>query len=174
MWTIIAIAVVVAIAAILIYAATKPDTFAVQRTARINAPADKIFPLINDLRNMTTWSPFEKDPDMKRTFSGAEAGPGQVYAFDGNRNVGAGDVSVVDAVPNSKVAMRLRMTRPFACDNSVVFTLAPNGSSTDVTWAMSGKQPYMAKLMSTFINCDKMVGSQFEQGFSKLKTLVER
>lgn len=174
MLTTILIIVAVVIAAILIYAAMKPDSFAVQRTARINAPAEQIFPLINDLKRFTTWSPFEKDPAMKRTFTGAETGRGQVYAFDGNRNVGAGDVSIVDTVQNQKIAMRLRMTRPFACDNSVVFTLQPSGSATDVTWAMSGEQPYMAKLMSTFINCDKVVGGQFEQGFGKLKALVER
>ena len=69
--------------------------------------------------------------------------------------------------------MRLRMTRPFGCDNRVQFTFVPSGGATDVTWAMSGPQPYMAKLMSTFINCDKMVGRQFEQGFAKLKTIVE-
>ncbi|NQW49777.1 MAG: SRPBCC family protein, partial [Rhodospirillales bacterium] len=82
---------VVAIAAILIYAATKPDSFRVQRTATMNAPAEKIFPYIDGLKRWTEWSPYEgRDPAMKRTYSGAESGKGAVYEWDGNDNVGKG------------------------------------------------------------------------------------
>ena len=172
MFTTILIVVALAIAAILIFAATKPDNFAYQRSTTINAPAEKIFPLINDLKAMTTWSPFEKDPTMKREFSGPNAGPGQVYVFADKCS--AGDVSILAEVPNEAVSMRLKMTKPFACDNSVQFTLVPNGSGTSVTWAMSGKQPYMAKLMSTFINCEKMCQKQFDEGLATLKSMSER
>ena len=172
MWTIILIVIALAIAAVLVYAATKPDDFAYQRSTTINAPAEKIFPLIHDLKAMTTWSPFEKDPTMKREFSGPEGGPGQVYVFADKHS--KGDVSVLAAVPNEAVSMRLKMTKPFACDNSVQFTLVPNGSGTSVTWAMSGKQPYMAKLMSTFINCEKMCQKQFDEGLATLKSMSER
>jgi uncharacterized protein YndB with AHSA1/START domain len=172
MLTTILIVVALAIAAILIFAATKPDNFAYQRSTTINAPAEKIFPLINDLKAMTTWSPFEKDPTMKREFSGPNAGPGQLYVFADKCS--AGDVSVLAEVPNEAVSMRLKMTKPFACDNSVQFTLVPNDAGTHVTWAMSGKQPYMAKLMSTFINCEKMCQKQFDEGLAKLKSLTER
>ena len=171
MLTVILIAVAAVIAAILIYAATKPDTFAYQRSTTINAPAEKIFPMINDLKAMTTWSPFEKDPSMKRTFSGPNGGPGQVYVFADMHS--AGDVSVLANVPNEGVSMRLKMTKPFACDNAVNFTLVPNGDGTHVTWAMSGKQPYMAKLMGVFINCEKMCQRQFDEGLAKLKSITE-
>ena len=50
MLKIIALIVVVLIVAVLVYAATKPDTFRVQRSASIKAPADTIFPLINDFQ----------------------------------------------------------------------------------------------------------------------------
>ena len=172
MLTIVLIAIALVIAAILIYAATKPDAFAYQRSTTINAPAEKIFPLIHNLKAFTTWSPFEKDPTMKREFSGPEAGPGQLYVFSDKSC--AGDCSGLAEVPNEAVSMRLKMTKPFACDNSVQFTLVPNGSGTHVTWAMSGKQPYMAKLMSTFINCEKMCQKQFDEGLAKLKSLTVR
>ena len=171
MLTTILIVVALAIAAILIFAATKPDNFAYQRSTTINAPPEKIFPLINNLKAMSTWSPFEKDPTMKREFSGPDAGPGQVYVFADKCS--AGDVSILAEVPNEAVSMRLKMTKPFACDNSVQFTLVPNGSGTSVTWAMSGKQPYMAKLMSTFINCQKMCERQFDEGLATLKARTE-
>ncbi len=170
---IIAVVIAVAVVAVLVYAATKPDKFGVQRAASIGAPPEKIFPLIDDLHAHTSWSPFEKDPNMKRTHSGAARGKGAVYEWEGNRQVGAGRLAIIDSTP-SKVTMALDMLKPFEAHNVVEFTLEPKGGSTNVTWAMRGRQPYMAKLMSTFINCDKMVGSQFEEGLGKLKVLAER
>ena len=170
---IIAVVIAVAVVAVLVYAATKPDKFGVQRAASIGAPPEKIFPLIDDLHAHTSWSPFEKDPNMKRTHSGAARGKGAVYEWEGNRQVGAGRLAIIDSTP-SKVTMALDMLKPFEAHNVVEFTLEPQGGSTNVTWAMRGRQPYMAKLMSTFINCDKMVGSQFEEGLVKLKVLAEK
>ena len=170
---IIAVVIAVAVVAVLVYAATKPDKFGVQRAASIGAPPEKIFPLIDDLHAHTSWSPFEKDPNMKRTHSGAARGKGAIYEWEGNRQVGAGRLAIIDSTP-SKVTMALDMLKPFEAHNVVEFTLEPKGGSTNVTWAMRGRQPYMAKLMSTFINCDKMVGSQFEEGLAKLKALAER
>jgi hypothetical protein len=170
---IIAVVIAVAVVAVLVYAATKPDKFGVQRAASIGAPPEKIFPLIDDLHAHTSWSPFEKDPNMKRTHSGAARGKGAIYEWEGNRQVGAGRLAIIDSTP-SKVTMALDMLKPFEALNVVEFTLEPQGGSTNVTWAMRGRQPYMAKLMSTFINCDKMVGSQFEEGLGKLKVLAER
>jgi hypothetical protein len=170
---IIAVVIAVAVVAVLVYAATKPDKFGVQRAASIGAPPEKIFPLIDDLHAHTSWSPFEKDPNMKRTHSGAARGKGAVYEWEGNRQVGAGRLAIIDSTP-SKVTMALDMLKPFEAHNVVEFTLEPKGGSTNVVWAMRGRQPYMAKLMTTFINCDKMVGSQFEEGLGKLKALAER
>jgi hypothetical protein len=170
---IIAVVIAVAVVAVLVYAATKPDKFGVQRAASIGAPPEKIFPLIDDLHAHTSWSPFEKDPNMKRTHSGAARGKGAIYEWEGNRQVGAGRLAIIDSTP-SKVTMALDMLKPFEAHNVVEFTLEPKGGSTNVTWAMRGRQPYMAKLMSTFINCDKMVGSQFEEGLGKLKVLAEK
>ena len=163
--------VVAAVAIIFIIAAMKPSHFAIQRSMRIPAPADKIFPFINDMHAFLKWSPFEKDPNIKRTFSGPSAGTGAHYAWDGNRQVGAGSCEIVESAP-SKIVMKLNMDRPFTARNTVVFTLTPAGGGTDVTWQMSGPQPFMAKVMSTVINCDKMVGGEFDKGLTSLKALA--
>lgn len=169
---IILIAVAAVIGAILVFAATKPDGFEYRRSTAINASSDKVHPLINDLRAQVRWSPFEKDPNMKRVYSGPAQGAGSVYEWDGNREVGAGRIAITDSTP-SKVTLDLEMLRPFAARNTVEFTLEPRGQGTLVTWAMRGTQPFMLKVMSTFINCEKMVCSQFEQGLAQLKTLAE-
>jgi hypothetical protein len=169
----ILIVIALVVAAVLAYAASKPDTFMVRRSASIAAPPEKIFPMIDDLRAQSAWSPFEKDPNMKRTHSGTPRGKGAVYAWDGNRQVGAGRIAITESVPSSKVVLMLDMSRPFKAHNTVEFTLDRIGAGTNVTWAMQGRQPYMAKVMGLFVDCDKMCGGLFEEGLAKLKALAE-
>ncbi len=103
---VILIIIVVLLAAVLIYAATKPDTFRIRRTISIKAPPDKIFPLINDFHSFGAWSPYEKkDPAMKRTFSGAGNGKGAVYEWENDRNVGEGRMEITDTSPPSQVTI---------------------------------------------------------------------
>lgn len=169
----IALAILALAAALLVIAATKPDNFRIRRTANIKAAPETIFPLIDDLRKQGSWSPFEKDPMMKRSFAGAERGKGAVYQWEGNNKVGAGRIEITDTAAPSKVIMDLQMFRPFKARNLVAFTIEPRGDSSDVAWTMEGRQPFMAKLMSTVINCDKMVGKEFETGLANLKALAE-
>jgi uncharacterized protein YndB with AHSA1/START domain len=164
----------VAVAGILIYAATKPDTFRVARSVTIKAPPDKIFPLINDYRQWTAWSPYEnKDPQMKRTYGSVTAGKGATYAWEGDGNVGAGNMVIADTSPPSKVMIELSMVKPITAHNDVTFTLVPQGDGTTVTWNMQGPVPYLIKIMHVFLNMDKMVGSDFEAGLANLKAAAE-
>jgi uncharacterized protein YndB with AHSA1/START domain len=171
---IVVVVLLVGIAGVLAYAATKPNTFQVQRTTSINAPPDKIFPLLNDLHNFPSWSPYEKkDPAMKRTYTGAAAGKGSIYAWDGDKNVGAGSMEITDSSPPSVVTLKLDFVRPFEGHNVVTFTLAPPGAATTVTWAMDGPVPYFAKIIHVFFNMDRMVGDDFEIGLANLKQIAE-
>ena len=171
----VAIALVLVVAALLAYAATKPDTFRVQRSTGINAPAERIFPLIASLKSMNTWNPFlEPDPAIKLAYSGPDSGKGAAHTWSGNSKVGEGRIEITDAAPSSQVTMQLDMLKPLKGSNAVEFTLQPSGKTTTVTWTMSGRQPFMIRLMSVFVDCDKMVGLQFEKGLGKLKAIAER
>jgi hypothetical protein len=164
----------VLMAAVLVYAATGPDTFRVYRSATIKAPPEKIFPLINDFREWTTWSPYEKkDPEMKRTYGSSTSGKGAVYEWAGNGNVGSGRITIAETSP-SQVLIKLDMLTPIEAHNNVAFTLVPQGDSTTVTWDMRGDVPYLAKIMHVFFNMDKMVGADFEAGLNNLKVLAEK
>lgn len=175
MFRIIAIGVIVLLVGLLVFAATKPDTFRVQRATSIKAPPEKIFALINDFHSWRSWSPYEKlDPAMKRTYSGAAKGKGTVYEWDGNRNVGKGRVEITDTSPPSKVTIKLDMVKPFEAHNTVEFRLEGKGDSTNVTWAMDGQNAYIAKVMHVFFSMDSMVGGQFEEGLANLKTIAEK
>ncbi len=166
--------VAVLLAAVLIYAATKPDTFRVQRAASIKAPPEKISAVLSDFRGWQAWSPWEKmDPAMKRSYSGAANGKGAVYAWEGNGEVGQGRMEITEAAP-SRVAIDLDFVKPFEARNKVVFTLAPKGDSTEVTWAMQGPLPYVAKVVHVVFDMDGMVGKQFEAGLANLKAVAEK
>jgi uncharacterized protein YndB with AHSA1/START domain len=172
---IIAAILVLGVVGILAYAATRPDTFRVQRTATIKAPPDKIFPLINEFRNWSEWSPYEKkDPAMKRDMGSTTSGKGATYAWNGDKNVGEGRMEIVEVAPPSKVVIKLDFMRPFKAHNTAEFTLAPKGETTDVTWAIHGPNLFVGKVMGLFINMDNMIGKDFEAGLANLKSLAER
>lgn len=161
-------------ALVLAYAARRPDTFRIARSTRIAAPPEAIFPLISDLRKLALWNPYEtKDPDMQRAYSGAESGPGQRYDWDGNRNIGKGALLVREASAPSRVAIDLIMVAPMAARNRLEFTLRPEGGATDVTWAMEGRSPLVAKVLHFVCDMDRMVGTDFEAGLARLKALAE-
>ena len=174
MLEIIAIAVVVILAGILVYAATRPDAFRIERSATIKAPPEKIFALVNELRAWTAWSPWEKiDPELKRSYTGAQSGKGAGYAWEGNSKVGTGRMEITESAAPSKIVIRLDFLKPFEAHNTAEFSFARQGEATTVTWAMFGPSPYVSKLMGLVFNMDRMVGGQFETGLANLKKISE-
>ncbi|HWV17706.1 MAG TPA: SRPBCC family protein [Rhodocyclaceae bacterium] len=163
------------IVGILIVAAMKPDEFRVERSVVIQAPAEKIFPLINDLRAFSTWSPYEKiDPAMQRSYSDPASGVGAVYAWQGNDHVGQGRMEITASTPPDSVLMRLDFQAPMEAHNTAAFTLTPEGAGTRVSWAMFGPAPFMSKIITVFFSMDSMVGAQFSEGLENLKQLAEK
>ena len=172
---IIVVVLLIAVAAVLLYAATKPDMLRVQRALYIKAPPEKIFALINDFRGWGAWSPYEKkDPAMKRTFSGAASGKGAVYEWDGDKNVGKGRMEIIDASPPGKIVIKLDFISPFEGHNIAEFTMDPGADGTNVTWVMYGPAPFISKVMQVFINMDNMIGKDFADGLANLKALAEK
>jgi uncharacterized protein YndB with AHSA1/START domain len=174
MFKTIAIIIALLIAAVLIYAATKPDSFRIERSTTIKASPEKISAYLTDFKQWAAWSPWEeKDPSMKRTFSGAANGKGAVYGWEGNKNVGTGRMEVLDVQPQ-KVIIKLDFLAPFEAHNTTEYVLEPQGDSTKLTWAMFGPSNYMSKVMTTFMSMEKMVGPDFEAGLAKLKAAAEK
>src|SRR5215203_2757120 len=171
----IAVILAIAIAAVLILAATKPDTLRVQRSVSINAPPERIFPLISDFHQWLSWSPYEqKDPAMKRSYSGAENGKGAVYAWDGDKNVGSGRMEIHEVTSPQKIVIKLDFFKPFEGHNTAEFTMLPQGDVTNLTWTMTGPAVFLSKVMQVFMNLDRMIGRDFETGLANLKKLTEK
>lgn len=171
----IAILVAVLIAGVLVFAATRPDSFRIERSASIRGTPEKIFPLINDFRQWEAWSPWEKlDPSLKRTYEGAASGKGAAYAWLGNKDVGSGRMEIVESVPSSRLLLKLDFTAPFEAHNMVEFKLERQGDATVVTQAMYGPSPFISRLMGLFFSIDKMVGGKYEEGLASLKAIAEK
>jgi hypothetical protein len=175
--TIVAIVLAIAILIVLGLASAKPATFSVRRSAVMQAPAEAIFPLVDNFHQWPKWSPWEnRDPAMKRDYSGADSGKGAVYAWDGNKNVGSGRMEILDASSPSKITIKLDFFKPFEGHNMAEFTFVPEraASATNVIWVMQGPSSFMSKLMQVFMDFDKMIGRDFEAGLANLKTLTEK
>jgi Polyketide cyclase / dehydrase and lipid transport len=158
----------------LAFIATRPDDFRIQRSAQVDASPDAVFSIINEVRRWGEWSPYEKrDPNMKKTFEGPPSGPGASYSWNGNNDVGEGRMTIVQSKPGELVSMKLEFSRPFKCTNEVNFKLAPSDGGTRVSWMMDGKHNIMMKAMSLFMDLDKMVGKDFEDGLANLNCLAQ-
>jgi uncharacterized protein YndB with AHSA1/START domain len=175
MWKKILGVVVLVIVAVLAYAATRPDTFHVERSIVIAAPPARIYALVDDFHQWGQWSPWEKlDPALQRTFSGPPSGVGAVYEWQGNRDVGRGRMDIVDATPSSQVGIALHFIEPFDSKTRAVFALTPEGDGTRVVWTMDGPALFVSKVMGLFVSMDRMIGSDFERGLANLKAVAER
>jgi hypothetical protein len=170
----IGVAVALVAIALVIMAAARPSSFHVERSITIAAAPEKIDALVADFHNWDQWSPWAKlDPSMRQSFSGAAAGPGAVYEWQGNSKVGKGRMQIL-AVQPSLTSIQLDFLSPFKSHNKTNFIVQPQGGATRVTWTMDGNNNFTSQVMSLFVSMDRMIGGDFERGLANLKTAAER
>jgi hypothetical protein len=170
----IGIGVLLLVVAVLVFIVTRPGNLHVERSAQINARPAVVFSIINDFQHWHEWSPFDKhDPNMKTTISTPSAGPGAVYTWSGNDEVGEGSMMLLESKPDELVSIDLEFTRPFAAKNQVKFKLTPVGDGTEVTWILDGKNNFIAKAMSVFMDMDAMLGKDFDEGLANLNAVAQ-
>jgi uncharacterized protein YndB with AHSA1/START domain len=171
----IVIVLAVLVAAILAYAASKPDTIRITRSVVIKAAPERIFALINDFHNWIRWAPQDReDPTMMRTYGGPTSGVGSISGWESKGSAGKGRMSIVEASAPTKISIQVDFVKPFEAHNLNQFTLEPDGTSTKVTWTMQGTNVYMTKVMSIFVNIDRLMGKHFESGLGDLKASAEK
>jgi hypothetical protein len=170
----IVIGLLVALAVLVLFIATRPAKFRIERSAQVQAPSAAVFALLDDFHEWSKWSPWEKlDPKMKKTFSGAEKGTGAEYAWVGNNKAGEGSMTLLDSKPNEQLSIRLRFVKPFAATNLTTFRLVPAAGGTTVHWIMEGENGFSAKAFAVFVNMDKLLGKDFEEGLANLNRVTQ-
>ncbi len=169
------IIIAIVILAVLAMALARPNEFSVVRSADFKASPARIFAALNDFKNWTSWSPWEgKDLNLQRNYSGASSGKGAKYAWIGNKQVGEGNMEITRSTPNTSIELDLNFVKPFKAANVTEFTLVPKGDTTKLIWEMRGPTPFMMKIMHVFMDFDKIIGKDFEQGLANLKSVVEK
>jgi uncharacterized protein YndB with AHSA1/START domain len=150
------------------------DKYTVERSTTMAAPPERVYAQVENFHNWANWSPWEElDPQMQRTYSGAEAGAGAVYSWSGNRKAGQGRMEIAEAAEPSRVRIDLSFEKPWKSRNDTVFTIEPTQAGSRVTWTMTGEKTLMTKVLGIFTSMDKMVGPDFEKGLARLKAVTE-
>jgi uncharacterized protein YndB with AHSA1/START domain len=150
-----------------------PAEYRVSRSATIDAPAAKVFAVMNDFEKFNEWSPWKKlDPSAGTTVGGARQGNGATFEWSGGA-VGAGKMTILDSKPNEHIKIRLEFSRPFEATCATEFTFKADGAKTIVTWSMSGERDLMQKSFAALMDMEKMLGAQFDEGLRNLGQVVE-
>lgn len=171
----IALAGLLAIGALAAVVATRPDEFRVERSITIAAPPEVVYSLVSDFKGWAAWSPWEAlDPTMQKTYAGQPGQPGQRYEWKGNKDVGSGRMTVESAQSPSKIEIKLEFIEPWESSSQTVFSFDAAGAQTKVTWTMAGRNRFVEKAMTLWMDMDKMVGSDFEKGLSKLSEAAQK
>lgn len=170
----IIIVILVAAVAVLTFTATRPNTLRVSRFTVINASPETVFALINDFHSWSKWAPQDReDPTLARSYSGAASGVGAISTWEGAGSAGRGRMAITESHPNTSIVVTVDFVKPFKAHNLNRFTLEPTGNSTKISWTMEGTNVFVSKVMSVFVNMDKMMGKHFEMGLDDLKRIAE-
>lgn len=152
----------------------QPAQFKISRSALYSVPPEVLHAQVNDFHNWQNWSPWAKlDPNAEISYAGPATGAGSVFTWAGNSDVGRGKMTISKSTPPDSIDIQLEFTEPFTATNLTEFTFVPVGSDTRVTWTMSGTNNFVGKAINLFIDCDKMVGTDFEKGLENLRSIVE-
>lgn len=174
MLTYLLLGLLAAILLFVIIVATRPADFRYERTTTINAAPAAVFAQVNNFHNWQAWSPWAKrDPNAKTNYDGPAEGEGAKFAWDGNSEVGKGDMVIIESTPHKIIAIRLEFLKPMKAINTAEFKFTPQGDQTEVSWSMFGQNSFMGKAFGMIVDCDKMIGKDFEQGLANLKSVVE-
>jgi hypothetical protein len=171
----IILGLVALLALFFIYVAVQPAEYVISREITINAPAEKIFPYLNNSKMADQWGPWkEEDPQAKYTFSGPDDGVGSKASWTEGKKLGTGSATIVESVPNERVGVALEYQEPMNMTQRAEYSIKSMGPQSVVSWKVEGKNNFMGRIMCTFFDMDNMVGGFFEKGLSNLKTLVEK
>jgi uncharacterized protein YndB with AHSA1/START domain len=171
----ILLVVCVAIIGILVFAATKPDTFRIQRSITINAPPERVFALIDDFHQWPRWAPQDReDATMRRSYGLQSSGVGAVSQWKSDGSAGAGEMAITAAIPNSRIDVTVDWIKPFKVRNTHEFEITPEGQQVRVTWIAEGSNLYLMKIMEVFVGVNGLMGKHFDTGLKNLKAAAEQ
>ena len=170
LYIVLAIVVIIAFLAII-----APKSYDVNRSIAIDQPVSKVFDYLKYLKKQDEWSPWnKKDPDMKKEFVGTDGQVGATSKWDGNKEVGSGEQEIMNIVENEVIETKLRFFKPWKSESDAYMKVRESDTAqTEVTWGFKGNNKFPVSIMMLFMNMDKAVGKDFDEGLANLKSLLE-
>jgi hypothetical protein len=152
-----------------------PKRFEVNRSIIVNKPLAEVFNYLKYVKNQDDWSPWKKkDPNMKQTSEGTDGEVGFISKWEGNKVVGSGEQEIKRIVENESVETELRFFKPWKSHSDAYLRVVGlESQQTNVTWGFSGKNKFPFSIFMLFMNMDKAVGKDFEEGLNSLKQQLE-
>ncbi len=166
--------VVLALAAVLVGGGwLLGSDFKVTRSLLVNAPPEKIYPLVADPRGWKQWSVWnQRDPAMAITYSGAPSGVGAVWEWR-SATEGDGRMSFTRAEAPGLLGYELYFP-DFGTTSRGELRLVLEGNATRVSWTMEGNMGRNPLFSWIALFADGMVGKDFEAGLAGLKAVAEK
>ena len=164
------------IALVLIVALFVPKSFTYEKSITIYAPIDSVWENTNSLAALDKWSPWnDHDPNMKKEMTGIDGtiGAKQSWVSDVD-GVGIGNQVIKNIEKPTLFETDLNFMKPHESHGNAYVKLRTVGTATNVTWGMTGKMPYPVNILILFINMEKNLGKDWDNGLSKLKKLSEK
>jgi hypothetical protein len=155
------------IALVLLAGFLLPSGYSAQRSVTINAPVEKVYPLVANVKEWKRWTVWnQRDPSMTITYGGPESGVGAKWDWK-SKSEGNGGMVFTAAEANKKIGYSLTMEGMSPAPGHVSFE--PTGNGTKVS-GDAGMNP-MFRWFGFFM--DRLVGPDFEAGLANLKKLAE-
>lgn len=150
--------------------AAKP--YAVVREVWIDAAPEAVHAHVNDLRRWASWAHLQGDGDVRRSFSGPDAGVGATFSWQATRRARAGRMEISASTPEV-IDVDVHFERPLRSQNQTEFRFAPESGGTRVTWTMHGELHGVLKVLSMLFRMDRFLGADLAKGLQRLKDVVE-
>ena len=169
----ILVGIVLLVAVFIVIMMMQPSNYHVERTARINAPAEIVWTQISDFEHWKAWNPWQKlDPEQRITISGDAGTVGHSSHWAGE-NTGKGTMTISEATEPSRLVINLDFDEPMESQAQTTLDVDPQGDAVDVTWSIDGANDFMGKFFGLVMGMEDMIGSAYESGLADLKLIAE-
>lgn len=150
-----------------------PDSYSVEETVTIEAPASVVYEAVVDLGKWAEWEPWrQSDETMQVGFGELTRGVGASYHWQGEMS-GVGRVRITAADPRA-VHYEFVFGQNDAYPASSEMRMEPAGPErTEVVWSFQGEIPGWSLNRYVGVLSNLMIERGFEQGLQSLKAFCE-
>lgn len=164
------------VAIILIVALFVDGDFSVSRKVTINQPKEVVFDYVSMIGNQKEYGVWQKkDPNIVIKSQGVDGTVGFISSWDSQKEeVGAGEQEITKLIEDELIATELRFKRPMEVTSQAYFEInEESGNTCSVIWKIEGGSPYPWNIFALFMDMDKEVGPDLDQGLKNLKSILE-